>query len=141
MRTNGGNEKTHSRALPVLLPNLRRSNPDATATRPRLVQSTGIDGHELQGAPRGQAVPRATRAPQDSPFSREPGEYNSHHFLFSSRSFVNFHPHESIVALPPSFVRSIATIDHSPPPKIHPLRHRPAEHRRKWTSTSPLLMV
>lgn len=78
--------KPRLRALPLLLPNLSRPNPDTKERQSPPTQSTGIDFHELSVAPIDQTVPRATRVPE-TPLCREPDEATHRHFTFFTPPF------------------------------------------------------
>lgn len=71
--TKGGIRKMLTFAPPVLTLNHSNSVVHAETALPRPVPSTGIDLHEFLATSSGQTLPRKTRAPPKTPFSRTTG--------------------------------------------------------------------
>lgn len=69
----GGSGKTQPRALPVLLKNQSKLNPDAEVKQSLPRQSTGIDFYKISGLPTSQTLPQTTRTSQEIPICPRTG--------------------------------------------------------------------
>ena len=79
---------------PVITSNRSQSNPDDMITLPRLIQSVGMDLHDVSGTSTGQTLPRERRAPPGTHFCPTIWWVYPHLLLFLSSTHYCplFHP-------------------------------------------------